>query len=226
MTHMKNFFLAFSVVVCALSSNAQTGAVANAAPAVAAPLSMDGERARIAAERRQLEQRFALEDAACHDRFAVNSCRDGVSKRRREAVADLRRQELLLNDQERRARSADQLRKIEEKASPAKQQEAANKRAKAVKDYQERLAQQQSKDGERTASASGENANAAAGANKIRISQEKKAQAKTAREAEAADEARQYNERQKQAAQRRAEREQDRLKRAGLPPARPLPVPK
>lgn len=222
---MKNFILACSVVVCALSSNAQTGAVANAVPAGAAPVSTDGERARIAAERSQLEQRSAAEDAACHDRFAVNSCRESVGKHRREALADLRRQELLLNDQERRARSADQLRKIEEKSSPARQQEAANRRAKAVKDYQDRLVQQKSRDDGLTSSASGEKANAAASAEKIRTGQEKKAEARRARDAEAAEESRTYGERQKKAAQRRAEREQDRRKRAGLPPAKSLPVP-
>ena len=44
-------------------------------------------------------------------------------------MADLRRQEILLNDEERKIKGAEQIRITEEKASPEKQQEAIDRSA-------------------------------------------------------------------------------------------------
>ena len=55
-----------------------TGAVAQIA--VAAPANPDAERTRIAAERARLEAGFLIEDAACYQRFFVNSCLDEVNR--------------------------------------------------------------------------------------------------------------------------------------------------
>ena len=71
------------------------------------------ERRRIEAERRQFEARFAAEDAACRQRFEVTSCVDEVKARRRESLAGLRQQELLLADAERRKRAAARMQAIE-----------------------------------------------------------------------------------------------------------------
>ena len=73
------------------------------------------ERRRIDAERRQIEARFSAEDAACRQRFEVTSCVDEVKARRREALAGLRQQELLLADAERRKRAAARMQAIEVK---------------------------------------------------------------------------------------------------------------
>jgi hypothetical protein len=73
------------------------------------------ERRRIDAERRQVEARFAAEDAACRERFEVTSCVDEVKARRREALAGLRQQELLLDDAERRKRASARMQAIEAK---------------------------------------------------------------------------------------------------------------
>jgi flagellar biosynthesis GTPase FlhF len=64
------------------------------------------ERQRINAERSKLQGGFLAEDIACYKKFAVNSCLEKVNERRREAMADLRRQEILINDQERRSNFA------------------------------------------------------------------------------------------------------------------------
>ena len=44
--------------------------------------------------------------AVHYQRFAVNSCLDNVNERRREAMANLRRQEIVLNEQERQRNHA------------------------------------------------------------------------------------------------------------------------
>ena len=87
----------------------------------AVPASADAERTRITSERTRLEAGFLTEDAACYQRFFVNSCLDEVNTRRRETLAALRTQEIVLNEQERKVRGAEQIRRIEEKASAENQ---------------------------------------------------------------------------------------------------------
>ncbi len=77
------------------------------------------ERARIAAERSQVEAQYHAEERACWGRFGVNGCLAGSRAKRRAALADLRRQEISLNDAERKQRAAQRLRSIEERPAPA-----------------------------------------------------------------------------------------------------------
>lgn len=70
----------------------------------------------IAQQRSHLLSLRARDDSACSERFAVNDCRAAVRERYRAALADLDRQELLLNDQDRRARAALRLQALEDKA--------------------------------------------------------------------------------------------------------------
>lgn len=96
--------------------------------ALAAPLAAAGdaeERARIHAERRETETRFNAELAACSERFVVTACQDEVRARKREALALLRSQELLLDDAERKRRAADRMRQIEKKRIDAESRPAA-----------------------------------------------------------------------------------------------------
>jgi colicin import membrane protein len=71
------------------------------------------ERARIAAERQALLQRFAQEEADCQRHFAVTDCVLGVRDRRRAALAPLRARELLLDEADRQRRAADRKAAIE-----------------------------------------------------------------------------------------------------------------
>ena len=75
----------------------------------------DDERARIAAERQALQQRFAQEEADCQRRFAVTDCVVAVRERRRAALAPLRARELLLDEADRQRRAADRRAAIEAK---------------------------------------------------------------------------------------------------------------
>lgn len=74
------------------------------------------ERARIAAERTRINARFAQEEKACHQRFAVNDCLNRNLAWQRAELAELRRQEIVLNDDERRRRAAERIDTLDEKA--------------------------------------------------------------------------------------------------------------
>jgi len=75
------------------------------------------EHERIRQERAAALAEFTARDAQCYQRFAVNDCLADVRKLRRDVLADLRRQELSLNDAQRKRRAADQLLRSDEKAA-------------------------------------------------------------------------------------------------------------
>jgi colicin import membrane protein len=203
-----------------LLASLATGAGAQVAPGPANP---DAERARIAAERARLESGFLTEDAACYERFFVNSCLDDVNVRRRESLATLRTQEILINEQERKRRGAEQIRRIEEKSSAENQQREADQRAKAAADYQSRLDGQKEKQQSRTKAQAAEQANTEARAGRVQANQQKK-QARSAKQAAEAAETARYETRQKEAEERRAQNAREQLQRT-KPAGKPLPLP-
>jgi len=95
---------------------------------------MDQERSRIAAERQAADSRYAQAEAACYARFAVNDCVNEAKAARRETLADLRRQEVSLNDDERRRKGAAQRQRLDDRSSAENQQRAAQQRARALQD--------------------------------------------------------------------------------------------
>ena len=109
----------------------------------------DQERARIAAERSAAETRHAAEEKACYAKFAVNACLDEARARRRDVLNGLRRQELTLNDLERREKSAEKRRKLGQRATAEDQQQA--QRSQALAKQQQREARAASKATERAA---------------------------------------------------------------------------
>ena len=74
------------------------------------------ERVRIEESRLQEAQSFARAEAGCYATFAVTDCLIAARARRRVALAELRRQENVLNDAERRRKAADQVLRIEKRA--------------------------------------------------------------------------------------------------------------
>jgi colicin import membrane protein len=188
-----------------------------------APPDVNVEKARINAARATLEAGFLAEDAACYKKFAVNRCLDRVNTRRREAIADLRRQEILLNDEERRLRGAVQLRKLEEKLSAEKQQEAQASPRKAQEDEASRLIREKKRSDDQAGAGAREKAAIEASAARLKANQ-RKAQASAGNRAEAALAAEQLSARQKKAQERREQHERDRLKEI-KPPAKSLPLP-
>ncbi len=211
----------FVLVVCltALSTLAGAQTVAPESPQV----DIAAERARISAERVSAEAGFLTEDTACYKKFFVNSCLNKVNTKRRAMIAELRRQEILLNDEERKLKGADQIRKTEEKLLPEKQQEAADRRTKALEDTQSRLNREKSQQQNRATVQAGEKAALEATAQRLKDNQAK-ARARTDKQAAAAEEAKKFNDRQKEAQERRAQHDADQLKLA-KPPAKSLPLP-
>ncbi len=73
------------------------------------------QRQRLAAERATIEARFRADEAACRERFVVTPCVDEAKAARREALARLRQQELVLDDADRRQRALNRQRDIADK---------------------------------------------------------------------------------------------------------------
>lgn len=90
-------------------------AAAGLVPAIAQQAPEAQERARIGAERVRAQAVLDSELAACYQRFVVTSCVEDARRRHRLAVADLRRQETALNDQQRTRDAADQVRRLDER---------------------------------------------------------------------------------------------------------------
>ncbi len=183
----------------------------------------DAERARIAIARTQLNSRFSAEDAACYRKFLVNECLDEVKVKRREALADLRRQEISLDAEDRKAKGAEQIRKIEAKASPEKQQQEADQRAAALRDFESRRAHEQQKNADRLTTQSKEKAHSDAAVNRIKGNQDKAA-GRVSRQAADPEEVKKFKERQEKAKERQARHERDKQDQT-KPPAKSLPLP-
>ena len=191
---------------------------------VNAQTSSDAERSRISADRSSLEAAFALEETACYKRFWVNNCLEDVKVRRRDVMADLRRQEIVLNADARKAKAAEQLQKIEDKSSPEKLQQEAEKQAQAVKDFEDRTARNKQEYVDRELLKAGEKANSEATAGRIKVNQDKAA-ARSAKQSAEANERRKYNERQEQAKDRQARYAREKASQTKAP-AQPLPAPR
>lgn len=98
-------------------------AIAGAQLLAPEPAALDptAERTRISAERAGHEAVYQQAERLCYSRFAVSDCLRGARQERRLAMDELRRQELLLNDMERKTRAIEALKRIETKL--ANQQE-------------------------------------------------------------------------------------------------------
>ncbi|MGE0497290.1 MAG: hypothetical protein AB7I35_02070 [Ramlibacter sp.] len=102
------------------------------------PAGADAERSRIAAERAAANTLYERDAVACHARFAVNDCLNEARARRREALADLRRQEISLNDAQRRRKGAAQQQRIDEKATQLSQRQVSDARSQSQKSREAR----------------------------------------------------------------------------------------
>ncbi len=218
---MKKIFFLFLCMTWSLAANAQASGVGSSSVA-AVSITPDVERVRINAERTTLEAGFNLENVACYKKFLVNNCLDEIKLRRRDALADLRRQEIALNALDRKAKGAEQIKRTEEKSSPEKQQQDAEKRAAALKDVQASMDRYKQKNADRAEARSSEQTNKEALAKRIKGNQDK-AIVRDSKQAAAADEVKKFNERQEEAKERRAQHDRDQLNHTN--PAQPLPVP-
>jgi hypothetical protein len=85
---------------------------------------MGAERQRIDNIRKQKTAELDAQEAACLTKFAVTDCQTKVSVRRREMLADLKRDEIRLNAAERLLKEAEQRKRSEDKAAERVQRQA------------------------------------------------------------------------------------------------------
>ncbi len=212
---MKRIFLIFAVAAASCAAIAQTPDTS--------VTRVEVERARITSERSEVEARYAREEVACYGKFAVNDCLNEARSRRRSALADLRRQEISINDAERKRKGAEAIKRIEEKNSPQKADEAAERRARAINDQlirEERAAKKAAEAADRQATARDR---VKAQINREQTAAEKAA-ARASEAASTGSSLSRHEKRLKDAAERRERVEQKRRERT-RPLSDPLPVP-
>jgi hypothetical protein len=113
-----------------------------ALPGWAQDIDEAAERARISAERSRVEAGFEQAQKACYAKFAVSDCIAAARSKRRDALADLRRQEVTLNDAERRRRAEERVRDLESRQAEREKQreEAAAKGLEEQRNREQRSA--------------------------------------------------------------------------------------
>lgn len=211
---MKNWlvFLLIGLATCALHAQPSSELTTSAPPD---PLQAELER--IQAERGYEEARYANEEAACYQRFAVNDCLRKVHARRRLTMEDLRRQEIAVNDVQRRQKGAEEIQRLEEKSSLQNQQEAADRREAAIQDHKERLERAEQKKIDKQ-QAEQDRLSSTPPAERDKNSDRPTAESRSADKQE-------YEEKQRQAQESRARRDKALADKIGKPPAKPLPTP-
>lgn len=96
------------------------------------------ERARLAAERTEVDKAFTDQRGICFKRFAVEECLAESRRQKRASLDHIKRQQAILNDAERKRRGGEALDRVEEKRSAQRAQQSATEREQAVKAQQDR----------------------------------------------------------------------------------------
>ncbi len=91
----------------------------SAGPAGAAVVDMAAKRAALASQRVQADADHAAELARCQQRFVVTACLKTAEHQHRQALGQLRHQQLLLDEMQRQQRATERLQSIEHKRSAA-----------------------------------------------------------------------------------------------------------
>lgn len=194
------------------------------APVTGSSPTVEQERARIERERATEMGRQQAVESACYQRFAVNDCLAQARVKHREVLSDLKRQEVQLNDRERRLRAGEQMRRIEEKvSSPERDIDLLNRQQQAQRTEQERQFNADKK------AADSVNQTQERASRRLeqqrRLEQAQKEDADRLQKAQAAtEERRRYDEKLRDAAQHREQLQQDIKNRSGARAA-PLPDP-
>ena len=205
-------------LLCALAVGPAVAQPAAEVPAVG----RDTEKAQISAERTRLEAGFKAEEAACYRRFLVNACLGEIRPRRAETMAELRRQEISINEAERKAKGADQIQKIEEKSSGERQQQRADQEQKALQETTRRVERNEERVQSQGKTAEEAGANVSAAQTRQQNSQTKAGEALNRHEQAAAN-VQEAKARADKAEQNRADREK-RLKEKGPSTGKSLPA--
>ena len=96
------------------------------------------ERARIDREQAVIGSAHAEARAACYQKFEVNQCLSEAKRQQREALAELKRQDRLLNADERKRKAYAQVQKIEERSSLANHEAAELEKSRRANEQMNR----------------------------------------------------------------------------------------
>ncbi len=117
---------------------------------------MAAERSRLTAERATIDMNFENERTACFKKFAVESCLEDSRLSKRASLDNIKRQEAIINDVERKRRGAVALDQLDQKSTPQRAQEAAQQRDESVKSQAAREQRAADRTTGREAAAAGE----------------------------------------------------------------------
>ena len=180
------------------------------------------ERERLKAERSDMEAQYNSAVRACYQKLNVNSCKDDAFKIRLQKNNTLRAQERVLNDQERKQRSAAALKNIEEKNSLEAQTEAAERRSRSAQQHLDKLESNLEKNEARLEKEAREAENLEKNAQREQALRERQ-QAHQEKAAAAKAEREKHLQKMQEAKEHREQVERNRVQR-GTPGAAPLPV--
>ena len=96
------------------------------------------QQTRIAGERAELLRAYEAQRAACYQKLVVNDCLAQARDAHNEQMNDLKRQEVALNDVQRKRKAADRLRAIDERNSPEAQLKQAERRGREIEKTKQR----------------------------------------------------------------------------------------
>ncbi len=211
------FFLGFGLTALLGAST-----VLYAQDGVSQGIDIASERERIKTERSLMEAEYSQSLRACYQQLHVNNCKDEAFKIRLQKTNTLRAQERVLNDQERKQRSAAALQSIEDKNSLENQTEGAERRARSSQQHLDKLESHLLKNQERLDKEAREAENLEKNAQREKELSERQRAHKDKVEA-ARLEREKYLQKLEAAQEHREQVERNRVQR-GLPGAAPLPA--
>jgi colicin import membrane protein len=124
--YIANFIINTPAVAQNASQTSESGVVAQ-----------QEQRERIATERARVNQLHEETRKACYQKFDVVSCQNKARDEKNTQLADLKRQETALNDQQRKQKAAERLSKVQERTSPEKQLQDNQARADRLRRVEE-----------------------------------------------------------------------------------------
>ena len=122
------------------------------------------EHARLESERKAINSKFDALDLECQTRFVVTSCREDIKVQRIRGLDALTRQETILNNIDRKAASAKQQHKLDEKTSASALAEKEKNRQEALADSAKRTIERENKNLEKSSKTSSSQASTRADA--------------------------------------------------------------
>ena len=117
------------IAFCAVSTAATAQ---NASQVNAEKTDEQTERIRIKSERAALAQSLDQQRQACYQKLAVTPCLNAARDEHNEKMRDLKRQEIALNDAQRKRAAADRVKALDARNSPEVQLQRAQDRGKAL----------------------------------------------------------------------------------------------